>query len=323
MEEEKDINEETSLSNETKTTEVKTPKLGFLIVRQYFFITIGVILVDLGFYFFLDPANICMGGVTGIAIVIKPYVKDVSWFTPSVFIFIINIVCLLLGLIFIGRDFFVKTIYASLISPAILFLFEKTMDPNFFISTITESKLLICFLCGSALFGIGIGIAIKYNGSTGGMDVIQKIISKYLRVPMSVTMYVTDLIIVLFSGFVFIGGFKYNIELVVYGGVGVALVGYFCDFVALSLRPRRTMYVITKKPDIIKELIYHELDRGVTIANVTGGWTGDEQSMVICTMDKNESYRMTSIVAKADPKAFTFVTSTKEVRGDYEKRGLF
>ncbi|MCR5113637.1 MAG: YitT family protein [Acholeplasmatales bacterium] len=317
--EEKEIIEK---KEEVKEPEFKKPNLAWLIAKQYFFITVGVILVDLGFYFFLDPANICMGGVTGIAIIIKPYVEGIEWFTSSVFIFIVNMICLVLGLIFIGRDFFVKTIYASIISPLILFVFEKTMDPCFFYDTIQESKLLICFLCGSALFGIGIGVAMKYNGSTGGMDVIQKIISKYLRVPMSVTMYGTDLIIVLFSGFVFIGGFTYNIELVVYGAVGVALVGYFCDFVALSLRPRRTMYVITKKPDVIKELIYHELDRGVTLASVTGGWTGDDQTMVICTMDKNESYRMTSIVAKADPKAFTFVTSTKEVRGDYEKRGL-
>ena len=245
-----------------------------------------------------------------------------NWFTSSIFLYIANAICLILGLIFLGKDFFLKTVYASLIQPTILFIFERTMDPLFFYNTITDTNQgLICLICSSILTGIGIGIAVKYNGSTGGMDVIQKIISKYFKIPISQTMYVTDLIIVLIAGLSF-NPFSYNIERVVLGVLGVISVGFIVDTVALSLKPRRTMYVITKNPELIKDLIYKNLDRGVTFNKVIGGYTGDEQVMVICTMDKNESYRMTSIVALADPKAFTFVTSCKEVRGEYEKRGL-
>ena len=82
------------------------------------------------------------------------------------------------------------------------------------------------------------------------------------------------------------------------------------------------MYVITKNPENIKQLIYDNLNRGVTFNKVVGGYTGDDQVMVICTMDKNEAYRMTTIVSEADPKAFTFVTSCKEVRGEYERKGI-
>jgi uncharacterized membrane-anchored protein YitT (DUF2179 family) len=82
------------------------------------------------------------------------------------------------------------------------------------------------------------------------------------------------------------------------------------------------MYVITKKPNEIKELIYKEINRGVTFSSVYGAYSGEELTMVICTMDKNEAYRMTSKVVDIDKEAFTFVTSCKEVKGDYTKRGI-
>lgn len=292
------------------------------LIKQYLLVSFGVLLVDIGFYFFMQPANLVMGGMTGVSIILGRYLSNVSWFTPSIFLYIANAICLLLGLIFIGKDFFFKTIYASLLSPTILFVLEKTISHSYFYDDISESKLLICFLCGSILTGIGVGIAVKNNGSTGGMDVIQKMISKYMKVPMSITMYVTDLLVVFIAGFYF-SPFKFDLETTVYGAIGVISIAFIVDVVALSLRPRRTMYVITKKPEIIKEAIYKELDRGVTLSNVKGGYTGEEQTMLICTMDKNEAYRMTSIVVNVDPKAFTFVTSCKEVRGEYDKRGFF
>ena len=290
--------------------------------KQYLFVTFGVLLVDLGFYFFLEPGNLVMGGMTGVSIILQRYLADLSWFTSSIFLYIANGICLILGLIFIGKDFFFKTIYASLLSPTILFILEKTTDPFYFINDVKGSALFICFICGSLLTGIGVGIAVKNNGSTGGMDIIQKMISKFMKVPMSITMYVTDLLVVLIAGFYF-SPFKFDLETTVYGVIGVLAIAYIVDVVALSLRPRRTMYVITKQPTIIKEVIYRELDRGVTLSNVQGGYTGDEQTMLICTMDKNEAYRMTNIIMEIDPKAFTFVTSCKEVRGEYDKRGFF
>ena len=97
---------------------------------------------------------------------------------------------------------------------------------------------------------------------------------------------------------------------------------YIIDFICLSARSRRTVYVITDNPEGIKELIYKELDRGVTFTKVTGAYTSLERTMVICTMDKNEAYRITAKIMEIDPEAFMFTTSCKEVRGEYTKRGL-
>ncbi len=292
------------------------------LIHQYMFIFLGIVLYDIGFYFFLSPAKIVTGGMSGLAIILEPYLQQIgSWFTTSIFLYIVNGICLILGLIFIGKDFFLKTVYATLLQPTVLLIFELTMNSNYFVDSIANNVELICLLCGSILAGVGIGLAIKFNGSTGGMDVIQKIISKYFNVPISVAMHVSDGVVVFISGFVF-NPFAFKIEKVVYGLIGVFAIAYIIDFIALSLKPRRTMYVITKKPNEIKELIYKEINRGVTFSSVYGAYSGEELTMVICTMDKNEAYRMTSKVVDIDKEAFTFVTSCKEVKGDYTKRGI-
>lgn len=292
-------------------------------IIQYLWITIGVILMTLGYYFFFDPAGIVAGGVTGLAIIFKPFWEG-SWFKSSYFLYGIEIITLVLALIFIGRDFFIKTIYASLLSPSLVFLFEiLKIDPYIVFNTITdENKMIISLIMGALLTGVGVGIALRFNGSTGGMDVIQKIISKYAKIPLSQTMYFTDWVIVFFAGLSF-NPVAYSIEMVVYGSLAVIAEGYIIDYLALSLRPRRTVYVISDKPQEVKELIYSELNRGVTFSPVQGAYTNKNRTMVICTMDKNEAYRIVGMISDIDPKAFTFVTSCKEVRGEYTRRGLF
>lgn len=296
---------------------------------QYLWISVGVIFVTLGYYFFFDPAHIITGGVTGLAIFLKPLWAKSSWFTSSIFLYGIEAICLLLGLIFIGKDFFLKTIYASLLYPSLVFILERINIPGdaplqmvIFNSIDPENRKLICLLLGALLTGGGVGIALRNNGSTGGIDVIQKMISKYAKIPLSQTMYFTDWVIVLFAGLTFTP-FSYSIEFVVYGSIAVIVEGFIIDYIALSIKPRRTVYVISDNPQSIKDLIYSELDRGVTFSPVMGAYTNKERTMVICTMDKNEAYRIVGMISKVDPKAFTFVTSCKEVRGEYDKRGIF
>ena len=294
---------------------------------QYLYITLGVIILDISFYFFLDPARIVSGGAMGLSILFTPLInKGLPWFTNSTFLYIVDGIALLMGLIFLGKDFFIKTIYATVLCPTIILLFEKTADPYWFINNMSEGfgGKIVCMFIGSILGGIGIGIAIKNNGSTGGMDVFQKILNIKLKVPMSVTIYMTDWVIVLLAGFVKNDGFTYMYQLegVVIGSLGVFLQAFIIDYICMSAKARRTVYVITDYPDKIKDLIYAELDRGVTFSNVVGAYTNQDRTMVICTMDKNEAYRITGLISDIDPKAFTFVTSCKEVKGRYDKKGL-
>ena len=311
-----------AIKNEEKNRKGPFDYKKFLI--QHLWISLGVVFITIGYYFFFDPANIVAGGVTGISIILKPLWANSKWFSSAIFLYIIEAFCLLLGLIFLGKDFFLKTVYASLLYPTLVFILEKSkVDPSIIFTSIGENKHLICLLLGALLTGAGVGLALRHNGSTGGIDVLQKMISKYAKIPLSQTLYFTDWVIVIIAGLRYTPSISYSVEFVVYGSISVIVEGYVIDYIALSMKPRRTVYVISDYPQEIKNLIYQELNRGVTFSPVLGAYTNKERTMVICTMDKNEAYRIVGMISEKDPKAFTFVTSCKEVRGEYDRRGLF
>lgn len=286
-------------------------------VQSYIEISFGILLVDLGFYFFLTPTNLVTGGVMGLSLIFKNIIT-VEWLNISYMMYGFNIITLILGWIFLGKDFFIKTIYASLLSPTIILLFELFVPADYFLKNVTESKLLVALVCNSLLTSIGLGISIRNNGSSGGMDAVQLIMSKYMKIPLSKSMYFTDLVIVLIGAFTFTNGFSFNIEMLVFGSLTVFIIGYLVDFIALHGRLMRTAYIITDKPEEIKSMIFNKIGRGLTFCSVQGGYTNDNKTMIICTMDKSESYRLRGYILEVDSRAFTFLTSAKEVIGEYE-----
>lgn len=291
-------------------------------IKQFLFVALGVILLDIGFYFFMTPSKIIMGGMTGLSILLEPlYSKIGTWFTPSIFLFITNTIALIIGGILLGRDFFVKSVFSSLFSPLVVFVFEKTLEPDLFLKHVSPSGYyVICLLCGAGLAGLGLGIALKNNGSTGGMDVIQKIMSKYMKIPYSKTMYLTDWVIVFLSGFTFVEVFSFNIEMVVYGILGVLGISIIIDAFLLKARSRKTLHVVTTKPDEIRDMLYREVDRGVTYVSAKGAYTGEIRTMVVCAMEKHEAYKIMDLIDPIDPEAFCYVTSTKEIIGKYDHK---
>lgn len=286
---------------------------------QYAYIALGVIILDFGFYFFTNPAHLVFGGMMGVSVILEPYYSKLgSWFTSSIFLFIANGIALIIGGILLGKDFFLKTIFSTVFSPLVVFIFEQTCHADFFLKDVSVGGYyIVAVLCSVITSGVGLGLALKHNGSTGGLDVIQKILSKYCHIPYSKTMYFTDWVIVLFSGFVFIGGFAYHIEMVIYGFVGVYGISLLVDMIVLRARVRRTAYIITEHPMEVRNLIYEKTDRGVTFVEASGAYTGDKKTMVVCTMEKNEAYKITELLHEVDPKAFCYVSTTREIAGDY------
>lgn len=289
-------------------------------IVQYIYIALGVIILDFGFYFFTEPKGLVLGGMMGLSVIFEPlYSRIGPWFTSSIFLFIANGIALVIGGIMLGKDFFLKTIFSSIFSPLVIFIFERThCDANFFLKEVSDpGQYIIAILCSIITAGFGMGLALKNNGSTGGLDVIQKILSKYLHIPYSYTMYFTDGVIVFASGFVFVNGFSFNIEMVIYGIVGVYGISLLIDRIVLRARMRRTAYIITEKPQEIRDFIYAKTDRGVTFVDAKGGYTGIEKTMVVCTMEKNEAYKITESLSEIDPHAFCFISTTREIVGDY------
>jgi uncharacterized membrane-anchored protein YitT (DUF2179 family) len=204
---------------------------------MYLDITIGVLLIVFAYYFLYLPQDLVIGGVTGIAIIFNELFANVG-FIPSLFVFVLNGILLIVGFLVLGKDFFYKTIYGSLLLPTSIFLLELSninpmilfeIDSIYFDSNMSEiSQIILSILLGSLLTGIGLGLCFRNNASTGGMDVIQKIIVKFTHFSYAKTVYITDGIIIIISLLVF------GVEKTMYSLIAIFLVGKIIDYICNS-----------------------------------------------------------------------------------------
>lgn len=266
----------------------------------------GIILMNFGFYFFLLPTELVTGGVTGIAVILNTF-----GISPSLSILALNIVFLLFGLFTMGKQFFLKTIMGSLFSPVVIVLLELlNVDPQIILNQLTESKLLVSSLLGALGIGFGLGIVFRNGGSTGGVDILQNVMHKKNHLSYNIAFLLTDGIIVL-VGLLF---FK-NIENFLFSVGVVILSGLIIDNISILGRAGQTLFIVTEKEEAVKQAIFKELDRGTTIIDAKGGYSGKDKKLVICVTSKRELNLIRAVVDKADPDAFTFIAQTKEAVG--------
>lgn len=265
-------------------------------------ITGGVILLTLGFYFFLLPQNLVIGGVMGISVLVQDFIP------VSLFILVANVALLALGLIFLGKTFFLKTVYATVLYPVIVFILEKTVAPDFFMQHINESPYLIAGLFGALTVGTGLGLVIRNNSTTGGIDILQNMMHKYLHIPFAWAIYIIDGTIITVALFI-------DFQAGLYAFGAMILSGMIIDRMSIDGRSGFTFFILTDQTDLIKQAIYEKLDRGLTKIKVIGGYSNKEKEMIVCTIDRLQLYTFKLILKEIDPKAFTFVTRTKEASG--------
>lgn len=280
-----------------------TNKKDFII--QNILITVGTIFLHVGFYFFFTPNNIVTGGVTGTAIVLKHFNIPLS-----LTVLVLNIIFLIIGFIVLGPKYGIKTIYSSLIGPAIIFIFEKTIPPTFFIDKLTETPLLISTLLGSLLTGFGLGIVFRNGGSTGGIDILQNILYEKLHMGYQTVFILTDGAIVLAGLIVF-----KDLELFLYAIGAVILFSTIIANVSIAGRAGYTLFIVTEKYDEIKAAIHEKLERGTTITDVMGGYSNKVRKLVICVINKRQLNYARCLINEVDPDAFTFIVQTKEAVG--------
>ncbi len=272
-------------------------------LREILEITAGVLIMSAGFYFFLLPLSLVIGGVMGVAVLIQ----DVM--SVSLFMYIANFILLILGLIVLGKVFFVKTAYATLLSPTIIWILEKTVPSDYFMKYMTESPLLVGAAFGGIFLGIGLGIVIRNNATTGGIDVVQNIMHKYMHIPFSTAMYITDGLIILIAMIV-------DFQLGLYAVGSMMISGILIDRLSIEGKAGYTVFIVTDHTELMQEKIYEKLERGITRMKVVGGYSKKEKDMIVCTVDRNQLYIFKNIIKNTDPKAFTFVTKTKEALGE-------
>src|SRR5690554_173529 len=280
--------------------------------RELVEISLGTLFVAIGFYYLLLPTDLVTGGVTGLSIVFKETFKISSDQIISIFIFIVNMVLLLIGYLILGKEFFFKTIYGTILLPVFTFIFSLIPVANdFFIKNIQSdgNLLIIVSTISGVLTGLGLGLVFRNNATTGGSDVIQRILYEKLKVPYSVALYITDGIIIALGLLIF------GIENTYFAVLTLIIAGIVIDKVNLNGRDGYTLSIVTTKYSILKEQIYKQIDRGVTKASVIGGYSEKSQDMIICTISKRQLYHIKAIIAEYDEQAFTFITKTVESVG--------
>lgn len=282
---------------------MRVNKTSMIEITQIIF---GIILMNFGFYFFLLPNDLVTGGVSGIAVIL-----NTLGISPSLSILLMNIAFAILGLLTMGKNYFFKVILGSLVSPLVIFILEfLNIDQMLILNQLTESRLLISSLLGALSVGFGLGIVFRNGGSTGGIDILQNIMNKKHHLSYNVAFIFTDGIIVLI-GLLF---FR-NIEHFLFSVGVVILSGLIIDNISILGRAGQTLFIVTEKEEEVKLAIFKELDRGTTVIDAKGGYSGKDKKLVICVTSKRELNLVRTVVDKADPDAFTFIAQTKEAVG--------
>ncbi|MDD3191517.1 MAG: YitT family protein [Bacilli bacterium] len=273
-------------------------------VKEVGFITLGVMLSSFSFSFFLSPKNFVIGGASGIGTLLF----GLFGWDPALTILIINIILLFVGLFFLGKEFFLKTVYGTLLYPVFIKGFDllyQWLQPN----PINDHLLIIIF--AAIIMGFGLGIVIKYGATTGGTEIPQNILLKYFHIPYSVSLYLIDGIVVICSIFVF-----HDFSLILYGIIFIYLSGFVIDQVVFSGFNKRAVSIISTQAEQIKERILVDLGRGVTQIRVLGGYTNSEKNKLICVLSTFEFYRLKKIIHQYDPDAFYYAVRADEVSGE-------
>ncbi|MBS9776125.1 MAG: YitT family protein [Fusobacterium sp.] len=267
------------------------------LLKEYSLITIGCIIVAFSMNYFYLGNNLAQGGLSGICLTIYYLTKiEVSYLY-----ILLNIPLLILGYKFLGKNFIYKTIYGAITLTIFLKLFSDMRGPG--------DDILIGSIYAGALTGIGVGLIFFTGGSSGGMDIVAKIINKYYGIPIGKIIFTMDCFIL--SGVAIILGrsvFMYTL-------ISVVVCSKVIDLFQAGMVSARGINIITKKPDIITKRINEEAKRGATIINGIGGYTKGEVTLVYCVAGKYQLVKIKNIVKEEDPEAFMTIGEVHEVMG--------
>lgn len=263
-------------------------------------VVIGNIIYALVVKLFILPTNLMSSGTTGIALLANHFLG----IPVSFFILIFNVCMLILGLIVLGKKFAMTTIVSTLMYPIALEFFNQTLGE--FI--ITNNELLNTIFAGLGI-GLALGIVLRSGASTGGMDIPPLVLNHFFRIPVSVSLYVFDFIILSSQSL-------YNpLERLLYGIILILLTSIVLDKVLLMGTTKTEVKIISPKFEKIAEEILSEMDRGVTLLNARGGYLKNEHSVVLSVVSNRELPKIEKLVRALDPDAFMIVSRVSEVWG--------
>ena len=266
---------------------------------DFFMITFGTLIVAIAVYFFMMPSNVSVGSMTGVAIVISHFVP----FHVSTITMAFNVVLLILGFIFIGREFGGKTVYTSILLPALLGVLEW-LFPD--VSSIMGDPFLdmVCYIF---IVSVGLAILFNRNASSGGLDIVAKFMNKFLRMEMGYAMSLVGMIAALSSALV------YEPKLVILAVLGTYLNGIIVDRFIFGSTLKKRVCIISEKSEEIRQFLIHELHSGASIYETIGAFNMESRREIIAIVDKGEYLKLMTFIEKCDPNAFVTIYDVTKI----------
>lgn len=269
-------------------------------IKELAIITVGNVIVAAAVFFFMLPSHVSVGSGAALAMVLSNFIP----LSVSTITLIMNVGLLIIGFLLIGPEFGAKTVYCSILMPVVMGVFEKIF-PNF--QSITQDPLLdvICYIL---VVGVGLSILFSRNASSGGLDIVAKIMNKYLKMDLGKAMSTSGIVVALSSALC------YDSKTVVLSLLGTYFGGMIVDHFIFGINIKRRVCVISDHLDPIVDYVLHDLHSGATLNEIIGAYDHTSRTEMITIVDKNEYRQLMDYVRKVDPKAFVTVYSASDMR---------
>ena len=268
-------------------------------VEEFIMITIATAIVAAAVFFFLMPSHVSVGSISGLAIVIGNFIS----LPISAITMVLNVGLLIIGFLFVGKEFGGKTVYTSILLPVLIGIFEKIFPNN--VSMTADPFLdMICYV-----FVVSIGLAMLFNrnASSGGLDIVAKLMNKFLHMDLGNAMSVSGMVVALSSALV------YHKKIVVLSVLGTYLNGIVLDHFIFGFNLKKRVCIVSNKEEEVRNFILHELHSGATIYEAYGAYKLEPRREIITIVDKNEYAKLMTFIEKVDPTAFVTVYTVNKI----------
>ena len=268
-------------------------------IKEYVLITFATLIVAAAVFFFLIPSHVSVGSVSGLAMVLA----NVIPLNISVITFFLNALLLVIGFLLIGSEFGIKTVYTSLLLPLFLGIFE-VLFPDF---TSINGDPMLDTVCYIFVVSIGLAMLFKQNASSGGLDIVAKLLNKYFHMELGKAMALPGMCVALSSALF------YDKKIVVLSILGTYLNGIVLDHFIFGMNLKKRVCIVSEKEEKIREFIIHTLRSGATMYDCVGAYDNQPKREIITIVNKSEYSQLMSFILKTDPKAFVTVYTVNEI----------
>lgn len=276
-------------------------------ISRFLILLFGVTILALNYNLFLVPNNLVIGGTSGLAIIFQ----EVFHLNPKIFLYLASIILLIISFLFLGKNETMNTIIGSLLYPFMVSMTEPLAE--ILKSYLTLDSFLIIALIAGLLSGFSNGIIYKSGFTTGGSDILMKIINKYARIPEGKSVLYTNIIIILLGGFIF------GINKMIYAIIILFISSTLVDRILIGISNSKLFFIYTKETEKVRTFILEDLKSGVTMLETKGGFREEKGVLLMCVVNTNDYYYFKESVLAIDPKAFFVINDCYEVRGGVKK----